>query len=157
MRIIKKIILTLFVVFVLIQFYRPDRNSVQGNHSVIFITETNPPRNVKLALENNCYDCHSDNTEYPWYDNVAPISFWMANHINKGKKHLNFSSWETYDTQKKEHKLAEIIEMIETKEMPLPLYMWIHESANLTAEERDGIVAWAKKTSALYQLNRQPI
>ncbi|PHQ61676.1 MAG: cytochrome C [Maribacter sp.] len=156
MKTIKKIALALSVVFVLIQFYRPKKNTALGNHTAVFLTETNPPQNVKLILEQSCYDCHSDNTQYPWYNNIAPVSYWLANHVKNGKGHLNFSQWESYSLRKKDHKLEEVIEMMEEGEMPLKEYSWTHEKARLTQEERDAIIEWAQRIRVLYQLNLRP-
>lgn len=156
MKILKKIALLLLIVLVAMQFYRPDKNRMQGDHSRAFITETNPPEDVKAILQQTCYDCHSDNTEYPWYNNIAPVSYWLANHVKDGKKHLNFSSWDTYELKKKDHKLDELIEEVEEGEMPLSEYTWTHENARLTEEQRSAIIDWAKKTRALYQLNLRP-
>ena len=156
MKITKKIIVFLLVVFVAMQFYRPEKNQAQGDHTALFLTETNPPKDVKLILEQTCYDCHSNHTEYPWYNNVAPVSYWMADHVKDGKKHLNFSDWKNYSVKKKDHKLEEVIEMIGEGEMPLKEYTWTHDEAKLTETQRNAIIEWAKRTRALYQLNQQP-
>lgn len=138
------------------QFYRPEKNQAQGDHTAQFVTETNPPHEVKIILEQTCYDCHSNNTEYPWYNNIAPVSYWLADHVKDGKKHLNFSDWESYSVKKKDHKLEEVIEMVEAGEMPLNEYTWTHDEAKLTEEQRNDIITWVKQTRALYQLNQQP-
>lgn len=127
-----------------------------GNHTEIFLAETNPEPELRIVLKETCYDCHSNNTVYPWYNNIAPISFWLANHVKDGKKHLNFSAWDGYSVEKKDHKLEEVIEMIENGEMPLKEYTWTHQNARLTNEQRESIVAWAEKTRSLYQLNEIP-
>ena len=144
------------VIFVLMQFYRPEKNLSQGDHTAVFLTETNPPEEVKSILVQTCYDCHSDNTVYPWYNNIAPVSYWMADHVKHGKGHLNFSAWDDYDAEKKDHKLEEVIEMVEEGEMPLKEYTWTHEAARLTEEQRQAIVDWSKQTRALYQLDLRP-
>lgn len=156
MKLLKKFFLVLLLIFVIIQFFRPDKNITQGDHAIDFVTETNPPLEVKTILEQSCYDCHSNNTVYPWYNNVAPISFWLADHIKHGKGHLNFSEWDGYDDKKKDHKLEEVEEMISEGEMPLNEYTWTHEEARLTEAQRTAIVDWAKKTRALYRSNLQP-
>lgn len=156
MKIIKKIALTVLVVLIAMQFYRPKKNSAQGNHTAIFLLEANPSQDVKALLENVCYNCHSNNTTYPWYNNVAPISFWLSNHINNGKEHLNFSEWEGYTAKKKDHKLEEVIEVMEEALMPLREYTWSHKEAILSDDQRSSIIEWAKRTRVLYQLNQQP-
>lgn len=156
MKIVKKITLALLVVFVLMQFYRPEKNSAQGNHTANFLVETNPPKNIRTVLQQTCYDCHSNHTKYPWYNNVAPISYWLAGHVKHGKGHLNFSEWQDYTVKDKDHKFEEVIEMIEKGEMPLKEYTWTHKKARLTQEERDSILEWAKRTRLLYQLDQRP-
>lgn len=156
MKIVKKVALALLVVFVALQFYRPEKNQAQGNHTAFFITQSNPSTEVKLILQESCYDCHSNNTKYPWYNNLAPVSYWLSNHIKDGKKHLNFSDWKNYSDKKKDHKLEEVVEMLEADEMPLKEYTWTHEKARLTEVQQNAVIAWAKKTRLLYQLNQKP-
>ncbi|MCP4976690.1 MAG: heme-binding domain-containing protein [Maribacter sp.] len=156
MKIIKKIAVALLLILVAMQFYRPEKNTAQGNHTAIFLTETNPPQEVKLILKNNCYDCHSSKTRYPWYNNIAPISYWLANHIKHGKEELNFSEWEGYSNKKKDHKLEEVVEVIEEGAMPLNEYTWTHSDAKLTENQKQLIIEWAKQSRVLYQLNQQP-
>ncbi len=155
MKIIKKIAVPLLVILIAMQFYRPEKNTAQGNHTTTFLTETNPPEEVKLVLKNTCYDCHSNNTKYPWYNNIAPISYWLADHIKDGKGELNFSEWEGYSSKKKSHKLEEVVEVIEDGEMPLKEYTWTHSDAKLTENQKQLIIEWAKQSRALYQLNQQ--
>jgi len=156
MKIIKKIAVALLVILIAMQFYRPEKNTAQGDHTTVFLTETNPPEEVKLILKNTCYDCHSNHTRYPWYNNVAPISYWLADHIEHGKGELNFSEWERYSNKKKDHKLEEVVEVIEEGEMPLNEYTWTHSDAKLTENQKQLIIEWAKRSRALYQLNQQP-
>lgn len=156
MKLLKKFLLALLLVFVAIQFIRPEKNMAQGEHTIVFITETNPPEGVKTVLQQSCYDCHSNNSVYPWYNNVAPISFWLSNHIRHGKEHLNFSEWNSLSDQEKDHKLEEVEEMVLQGEMPLNKYAWMHEEARLTDEQRIEIVEWVRKTKLLYQLGRRP-
>ncbi len=146
----------LLAVFVIMQFYRPEKNVSHGNHSNVFLTETNPDQEVKNIFLQTCYNCHSDHTDYPWYNNVAPISYWMSNRVKKGKEHLNFSEWDEYSKDEKSEKLQEIIKMVEEEKMPLMEYKWIHQEARLGHEQRNGVIEWAKRTNVLYQLNRQP-
>ncbi len=156
MKIVKNIFLTLLVVFVAMQFYRPEKNTSQGHHTAKFIEETNPSQDVKLILENSCYDCHSGNTRYPWYNDVAPISYLLAKHIKNGKGNLNFSEWESYSAKKKAHKLEEVIEVLEEDEMPMKSYILMHEEAKLTDDQKKSIIDWSKSSRLLYQLDQQP-
>lgn len=152
----KKIGWTLLVALVAIQFYRPERNTAETGHLDTFLEETNPPEQVREILSGACYDCHSNQTTYPWYSQVAPVSFWLADHIDHGKGHLNFSEWSGYPADRKDHKLEEIVEEVKSGEMPLNSYTWVHGEARLSEEERQALVAWADRTRALYSLNARP-
>ncbi|WP_298476697.1 heme-binding domain-containing protein [uncultured Maribacter sp.] len=152
MKILKKTAIILLVAFVAIQFFRPTQNISHGDHTKQFLVETNPSKEVRVILEQTCYDCHSNNTNYPWYNNVAPVSYWLSNHIKDGKKHLNFSEWENYSNKKKDHKLEEVLETIDTSEMPLKEYIWTHEQAKLSEEQKKLIKEWVLRSRALYQL-----
>lgn len=114
------------------QFFGPDKNDGNTESMVVFFEDTKPPENVKLILKESCFDCHSNNTRYPWYNNITPVNYWMSDHIKHAKGHLNVSVWNEYSLKKKDHKFEEIIEMVEKKEMPLPSYTWMHQQANLT-------------------------
>ncbi|KAB1069368.1 cytochrome C [Tamlana haliotis] len=148
----KKVFLVLLVLFVIAQFFGPERN--EGNLQSVepFVAETNPPEDVKRILEETCYDCHSDVTRYPWYDKITPVNYWLASHVNDGKKHLNFSNWIDNSVKRKDHKFDELIEMIEEKEMPLNSYTWTHTEANLSDEQIQSVIEWAKIVRAGYAL-----
>lgn len=156
MKLGKKIAWALLLVFVGMQFIRPEKNQDSSDHLAAFLSETNPPAEVRELLKTSCYDCHSNQTEYPWYNAVAPVSYWLADHVNEGKGHLNFSAWNTYEAKRKDHKLEEVVEMVEEGEMPLNEYTWTHEGARLTEAQRKAITEWAEKTRALYSLGDQP-
>jgi len=156
MKILKKIVLFLFVVFLIAQFFGPEKN--QGDLVSIdyFLKETNPPEDVKIILTETCIDCHSDVTQYPWYNNITPVNFWLAAHVKDGKKHFNLSNWEGNSIKRKDHKFEELIEMIEEKEMPLNSYTWTHDEAKLTDEQRKAVIVWAKLVRLKYGLEPKP-
>jgi mono/diheme cytochrome c family protein len=150
MKIIKKIAIALLVVFVGMQFFRPEKNQAEGDYVAAFIAETQPSPEVKGILKTACFDCHSANTEYPWYNNVAPVSYWLAEHIKDGKKHLDFSDWANYTDKKKDHKLEEVVEEVKKGEMPLNEYTWTHADARLTQEQITALVTWAEEARKKY-------
>lgn len=153
MKILKKTAILLLVVFIGMQFFRPDKNvTVAPNYVAAFELETNPSSDVEELLKTTCYDCHSDNTVYPWYSNIAPISYWMDEHIEHGKGELNFSDWASYSAKKKDHKLEELVEEVEEGEMPLKEYTWTHSEARFTDEQRQLLITWAKETRLKYRL-----
>lgn len=156
MKIIKKIFWLLLVVFIIAQFFGPERNEGELTSIAAFENETNPPEDVKLILETSCYDCHSDVTEYPWYNKITPVNYWLADHIKHGKKHFNVSGWEKNSIKRKDHKIEELIEMVEDKEMPLNSYTWTHTEAKLTEAQRASVIEWAKNVRLKYGLIPKP-
>jgi hypothetical protein len=151
MKIVKKILVFLLVVFVIMQFFGPEKNSGETSSFEAFIAETNPPENVKVILKQNCFDCHSNVTKYPWYFSVTPVNYWMAEHVEHGKDELNISKWAEYSLKRKEHKMDEIWEEVKKKKMPLDSYTWTHSEANLTDEQIEAVVSWAQKVQADYK------
>lgn len=156
MKILKKILLVLFVAFLIAQFFRPEKNIGSIESVNVFLTETNPPEDVKLILKENCFDCHSDVTSYPWYNAITPVNYWLADHIKHGKKHFNVSKWENYSVKKKDHKFDELIDEVEAKKMPLPSYTYTHRDANLSEAQIKAIVDWAENVRLGYALSPRP-
>ena len=140
----KKIIIGLVVIIVLIQFIRVDKTNPPVDAQQDFITITKPPIEIVSLLKTACYDCHSNETNYPWYFNVAPISWWAKDHVNDGRKHLNYSIWSTYKPERQAHKLDEMFGEVEEGEMPLSSYTLVHGEAKLTAEQKTALVDWLK-------------
>ncbi len=152
MKILKKILLLLLIALVIAQFFGPEKNDGDLTSVEPFLSETNPPEKVKAILKESCFDCHSDHTRYPWYNNITPVNYWLAGHVNDGKKHFNVSesAWSKSELKRKDHKFEELIEMVEKKEMPLNSYTWTHSEAKLTDNQIASIVAWAKQVRAMY-------
>tara|TARA_R110000765_G_scaffold56876_3_gene112002 strand:- start:496 stop:990 length:495 start_codon:yes stop_codon:yes gene_type:complete len=140
----KKIAIALAIILIVIQFIRPEKN-ISGNETFAIQTKYNLPNDVENILQVSCYDCHSNTTKYPWYSNVQPAAWFLADHVNDGKKHLNFSEFTNMPLFVQNHKLEETKEMVEEKEMPLPSYTYfgLHPEANLTDAQRQKIIDWA--------------
>ena len=102
------------------------------------------PDDVRMVLENSCYDCHSNLTEWPWYSRVAPVSWLVYKDVKEGRDELNFSEWGEYSVRRRNHKLEEIAEEVEEKHMPLDSYTWGHAEAKLSDEQREMLEEWAK-------------
>lgn len=139
----KKIGLGLLFVLVVIQFIRPTRNSSAGESPNEISKFYNVPVEIHAVIKKSCYDCHSNNTEYPWYTNIQPVGLWLQSHVNEGKRELNFSEFGTYEQKKAKHKFEEIEEVVGEGEMPLTSYTLIHRDTKLTAEQSSAIAAWA--------------
>ena len=147
-KILKYVAVLALLAFVVMQFIRPDKNSEGYETVAAFENETKPSTQLAAVLKENCYDCHSAQTRYPWYAEIAPASYWLRDHVNDGKKHFNVSAWEGYSVKKKEHKLEELIEMVEEGEMPLDSYTWIH--GDLEAGDKELMLQWAKMVRLQY-------
>ncbi|MFV0540698.1 MAG: heme-binding domain-containing protein [Aestuariibaculum sp.] len=144
----KKIILLLVVVLVVSQFFQPDKNEGDLVSLNAFYQETNTSEEIKVILNESCNDCHSDVTRYPWYSSITPLNYWMASHVNEGKRKFNISKWSEYPVKRKDHKMEELIEMVEAGHMPLKSYTWTHTEAKLTDVQKQLVVDWAKQIRA---------
>src|SRR5690348_649344 len=141
---LKKILLAFAAILVIIQFFRPERN-LSDDNTYHMSTKYVIPENVSTIMKGACNDCHTNKTEYPWYANVQPVAWWLASHVNDGKRHLNMSAFTNRPIAYQNHKLEEIMEQVKEKEMPLPSYKWLglHPNADLTEEQAGQIVSWA--------------
>ena len=143
--ILKKAAITAIVLLAVIQFFKTKENkSVQTSENAI-TQHYDVPENIQNILKISCYDCHSNNTNYPWYNKIQPVNWWLADHVNEGKRKLNFDEFNTYSTKKRLHKLDEVIETIRENEMPLKSYTLIHGDAKLSDSDKQEIETWAKK------------
>lgn len=140
---IRKILLIIFVIFLLMQLYQPARNTNGGQVSPSHIKKLyNIPDSVNAILATSCYDCHSNNTTYPWYSYLQPARSFMEWHIRKGKKGLNFSEFGNYSRRRQESKLENISKQVKSGEMPLTSYALLHKNAKLTLEKKETIIGW---------------
>jgi dsDNA-binding SOS-regulon protein len=145
MRLVIKILFVIGVVtFIVIQFFQPEKNISVITQNHIFKQEQ-LPENVQQTLKNACMDCHSNNTDYPWYNKIAPVSWMLNKHVTEGKKELNFSEWGEMDAYDKIGALEDIRQEIEQKTMPLKEYAALHKEAKLTDEKRAALIAWIDK------------
>jgi hypothetical protein len=140
----RKILIALALIFFLIQFIRIDKSNPPVVAEEDFFAIHDAPAEVESLIKTACYDCHSHSTTYPWYSNIAPVSWWLKNHIEEARTHLNFSSWASLDEKKSQHKLEECAEMVEGTEMPLLSYMIAHRDAWIDADQRATLVAYFK-------------
>ena len=141
---LKKILLVLAILLLFIQSFRIDKSTKPVDSSKDFISLTSPSTEVNQLLKMACYDCHSNQPTFPWYANVAPVSWWIKHHIDEGSEHLNFSEWGTFTPKRKHHKLEECVEMLEDGEMPMSSYTWMHNESKLTDAQRLLLVNWFK-------------
>ncbi|MGE5313580.1 MAG: heme-binding domain-containing protein [Acidobacteriota bacterium] len=135
--------IALAAAFVLIQLKRPERTNPSADPAHNYANVLSVPADVKSIIDRACRDCHSNDTRWPWYSNVAPVSWLLADDVEEGRRHLNLSEWGTYKKSKQIKKLSEIDGEIADGSMPLPKYIRLHPEANLTQAERDRISKWA--------------
>lgn len=138
----KKIFLALVVVLVLIQLIRIDKTNPEVVLANDFIELNKPSAEIASIIKTSCYDCHSNQSEYPWYSNIAPVSWLVKNHINEGREHFNFSEWASYDAQDQRHILEECAEEVEEGEMPMKPYVLMHSEANLSDEQKEALISY---------------
>ncbi len=143
-KIIKIIAILVFVSFVGIQIIRPNRTNPPINKAETLEATTNVPENIKAIFNRSCNDCHSNKTVYPWYSNIAPISWKLVEHIEEGRDEMNFSKWGTYSKERKQRKLEKICEEVEERKMPHNQYLWIHWDAKLSDEQIKILCNWTK-------------
>ncbi len=144
MKILKVLIIIFAAGFLLIQIYRPARINLPIVSAETLEASTQVPEDVNKILKRSCNDCHTNQTNWRWYSNIAPISWKMVEHVEEGRKELNFSEWATYSVKRKDRKLDEICEQVETREMPYDQYLWIHRDAELSIEEIELLCDWTK-------------
>lgn len=134
----------LLAALLVIQVFRPAKNlSTAAPGPADLIVMHPPSAEVKDVLMRACYDCHSDNTHYPWYAEIQPVAWWLDSHIREGKEHFNFSRFGEYDLRRQKHKLDELVGEVQDGKMPLASYKIVHGDARLTKAEVAALVAWA--------------
>lgn len=128
------------MVFIIIQFFPIDKTNPITNEGMDFLKIKNTPEPIAKLIRNSCYDCHSNETKYPFYSNIQPVAWLLKNHIDEGRKELNFSTFATYEPKRQAHKLEEAAEYVEQKNMPLESYTLGHSDAKLSDEQRKQLV-----------------
>ena len=140
--VLKWILIVVLCLFILIQLKRPARTNPAFDpaHTIEAHTQISPQ--VAEILNRSCSDCHSNKTVWPWYTNVAPLSWWIADHINEGRQNLNFSEWAKLDRDRQDRKLRQICDEVEDGAMPLPSYLPMHPKAKLSDQDKKTLCDW---------------
>lgn len=153
----RKIVLTLLVVIVAIQFIQPAKNNNDDHMQADLISHLKVPEKVATVLQTACYDCHSNNTRYPWYAAVQPMGWFLAKHIKEGKEALNFSGFGNFSTRRQQSKIKAMYNSVKDGSMPLASYVLLHPDAKLTGETRALLMDWASKTAADLSIKKQAV
>src|SRR5882757_5805732 len=139
-----KILLVFLSMFGAIQFIQPARNKNGQASPTDIVRIYTVPSGVQAIFQNACYDCHSNNTRYPWYSFIQPGGWRMASHIKKGKTDLNFSEFGSYSKRRQQSKLQSIANSITDGTMPLSSYTFLHKNARLSQNEKELLLDWIK-------------
>ena len=145
MKVLKLIGIVLLVGLVIIQFFPTNRNQSDMVPITDFMLVNNVPTELEEMVKTSCYDCHSNNTNYPWYNKVQPIAWFLQGHVEDGKAELNFNEWDDYSERRKKSKLRSIVSQVEEGEMPLASYTLIHGEARLSDAEKKTLIGFITK------------
>lgn len=126
------------------QFFRIDKDNPSIVEADTLESSVRVPVDVGNILRISCNDCHSNRTVYSWYSNIAPVSWLLKKDIDGGRQKLNFSVFNTYDSKKKVRRLEQICELVKSKEMPLPPYLWMHRDAVITEDQSKILCDWSQ-------------
>jgi hypothetical protein len=141
----RNLLIVVFTIFALIQLKSIDKSPIEIIPESDFFILENAPKEVAELMQASCYDCHSNLTTYPWYSNIAPVSWWLKGHIDNGRGKLNFSEWDNYTPEQGDTLKVKSADMIEKKWMPILTYKIIHKESRLSDEQRALLIDWLKK------------
>lgn len=141
-KIIKWLLIVLVCLFILIQLKRPARTNPPIDLSQTIEARTQMSPQVAAIVDRACRDCHSNRTEWPWYTNVAPVSWWITDHVNEGRKNMNISEWGKLASDRQDKKLRQICDEVEDGAMPLSSYLPMHPKAKLSEQDKKTLCDW---------------
>lgn len=144
-KLLKIIALVLIAGLVVTQFFQIDKMNPPIVEAETLEAAVAVPADVSQIMGRSCNDCHSHKTIYPWYSNIQPSGWFLKDHIDNARRRLNFSVFNTYSANKKAHKLEEICEMVESRAMPLPSYLWLHRDSVLSESDAKALCDWARQ------------
>jgi len=138
----QKILIVILVVLIIIQFIHPAHNVSNATQPNNITKAYATSEDVQNILAKACYDCHSNNTRYPWYAKIQPVDWWLANHVEEGKEHLNFDAFVSYKPARQYHSMKECIDEVKDGDMPLGSYTLIHTDAKLSDAQKQTLLNW---------------
>lgn len=141
-KVVKWLLISLICLFILIQLKRPARTNPAVDESQSIEAHTQMTPQAKDIFDRSCRDCHSNKTEWPWYTNVAPVSWWITDHVNQGRNNLNLSDWGKLDRDRQDKKLRQICDEVDDGAMPLSSYLPMHPKANLSEQDKKTLCDW---------------
>lgn len=142
-RLVRRALILFLMVFIGAQLVRPDRTNppAPADASLRGLT----PPHITAILDRSCRDCHSNQTRWPWYTNISPMSWLVANHVHHGREHFNYSEWTTYPSDDQDKFLGGMCDLTKRERMPLPSYLLIHRDSRLSPQDVAALCAWSDK------------
>lgn len=137
-----RILWILLVLILVAQFVPKGRSNPTAGQEQDFLSSQEIPAEIRDLVKRSCYDCHSNETRWPWYSNVTPVGQWLAHHVDEGRHHLNFSAWSQLTDYRKAKILEEMEEEVGESHMPMPSYLWLHADASLDETQRSLLLQW---------------
>lgn len=144
----KWLVIGVAAAFLAIQVYRPARSNPATDPARTLQATTPVPPHIEKILARACNDCHSNDTRWPWYSNVAPASWFLVDHVNEGREELSFSEIGAYPAEKRAHLFEEVCDMVKKGEMPIDNYVWLHPEARLSESDVQALCAWSAPLAA---------
>jgi hypothetical protein len=141
-QVLKVSLAVLIVLFIALQFSQPAKTNPASDPTLALQARAQAPTEVVAIFDRACRDCHSNETAWPWYSRIAPVSWLVADDVRIGRQQLNFSEWGRYSARQAEHKLEEICAVVQAKTMPPKKYTLAHPAARLTTSNVKTICAW---------------
>jgi hypothetical protein len=141
-KILKVLLIAIVVLIIGVQFARPARTNPPVDESQTIFARTQMPPQVAAIINRSCADCHSNKTEWPWYSNVAPVSWFVTGHVNDGRKVMNLSEWAKLDRDRQDRRLRQICDQVEDGNMPLSSYTPMHPRARLSDGDKKTLCDW---------------
>ncbi len=148
LRVLRWLVILLVAGFVIIQFFRIPRTNPAIDPTQTIESHLQVSPQAAAILDRSCNDCHSNKTRWPWYTNVAPVSWLVIGHVNDGRTALNFSNWGSYDKDEQSRRLRDMCELVEDGAMPLSVYTPMHPGSKLSAEDKKALCDWANAERA---------
>lgn len=146
-KILKWTAIFLAIIFAGLQFIRPARTNPPVDEARTISAHTHITPEVAAILDRSCNDCHSNQTRWPWYSNIAPVSWFVTNHVNVGRREMNLSDWAQYTQDDQQHFLKKICMEVKGGQMPLSSYLRLHHEAKLSSEDVKTLCDWASAES----------
>jgi hypothetical protein len=149
LRVAKWIFLVAAGLFLIVQLYRPARTNPVLDQALALESNTHLDPQVASVLDRSCADCHSNKTRWPWYTNVSPVSWFVVDHVDEGRRELNFSEWGRYNKRLKETRLQAMCELAREGQMPLSSYTPMHKGSKPSPDDVKLLCDWTARERAI--------